>query len=130
MRFFKRSDVVIIAVILLISLASWIIYNHLTKDRLVKAEIYYYSELVETVALDREEERTFSIPQNPNVIFRLDKEGRIAFIASDCPDKVCVKTGQIHRVGEYAACLPNGIILKIAPEGERNEDDADIIVGN
>lgn len=129
MRFFKRSDIVIIAAILLISLASWITYDHLAKDRLVKAEIYYYSQLVETVALDREEERTFSIPQNPNVIFHLDKEGHIAFIASDCPDKVCVNTGRIHRVGEYAACLPNGIVLKIVPEGERNEDDADIIIG-
>lgn len=129
MKFFKRTDIVIIAVILLVSLASWIIYFHLVKDISVKAEIYYYSELVETVELDRGEERTFSIPQNPKVVFHLDEDGGIAFIASDCPDKVCVNTGRIHRVGEYAACLPNGIVLKIVPEGERNEDDADIIIG-
>lgn len=68
MKFFKRTDIVIIAVILLVSLASWIIYDHLVKDISVKAEIYYYSELVETVELDRGEERTFSIPQNPKVV--------------------------------------------------------------
>jgi hypothetical protein len=130
MKFFKRSDVVIIAAILLVSLASWVIYDLFSRDRSVKAEIYYYSELAETVSLNSGEERTFSIPQNPNVVFHLDEEGNIAFIASDCPDKVCIHTGKIHRVGEYAACLPNGIILKIVPKGERDDGDADIIVGN
>lgn len=129
MKFFKRSDIVIIATILLLSLVSWVLYDLFSRDRLVKAEIYYYSDLIETVPLDRKEERTFSIPQNPNVVFQLDKEGGIAFISSDCPDKVCVHTGKIHRVGEYAACLPNGILLKIVPEGEREDGDVDIIVG-
>lgn len=128
MRFFKRSDVVIIAAILLVGLASWVLYDSFSKDKSVKAEIYYYSQLVETISLKSDEERTFSITQNPNVIFHADADGNIAFIASDCPDKVCVKTGKIHRVGEYAACLPNGIILKIVPEGERDDDDVDIIL--
>ena len=64
MKFFKRTDIVIIAVILLVQPGPlWIIYDHLVKDISVKAEIYYYSELVETVELDGGEERTFSIPQ-------------------------------------------------------------------
>lgn len=130
MRFYKKSDIVMIAAILLISLASWALYGYYIKDKPAKAEIYYYSELVETLYLDGAEERIFSIPQNPNVVFKMDKEGSIAFIASDCPDKICVKTGKIHRPGEYAACLPNGIILKIVPGGERGDDDADIIIGN
>ncbi len=128
MSFFKKSDVVIIAVLLLVSLASWVVYDSVSKDRSVKAEIYYYDQLAETISLNGGEEKTFSISQNPNVIFRVDTDGNIEFIASDCPDKVCVNTGKIHRVGEYAACLPNGIILKIVPEGERDEDDVDIIL--
>ncbi|MFA5635297.1 MAG: NusG domain II-containing protein [Anaerovoracaceae bacterium] len=128
MSFFKKSDVVIIAVILLVSLAFWLVYDSVSNDRSVKAEIYYYDRLAETISLDGSEESTFSISQNPNVIFRVDEDGNIAFIASDCPDKVCVNTGKIHRVGEYAACLPNGIILKIVPEGDRDDDDVDIIL--
>ncbi len=130
MKFFKRSDVLIIGVLLVLSIGFRFAYDYISRDKPVKAEIYYYSQLVETVTLKGGEEREFSIPQNPNVVFRMDKDGNIAFIASDCPDKVCVKTGKLHRIGEYAACLPNGIILKIVPEGERDDEDLDIIVGN
>ncbi len=128
MKFSKKSDLIIIAAILLVSAISWILYDTISKDKAVKAEIYYYSELVEVVSLDIRENSSFSIPQNPNVVFRIDEKGSIAFIESDCPDKVCIKTGSLHRPGEYAACLPNGIILKIVPQGDRDDDDADIIV--
>lgn len=128
MRFSKRSDLIIIAVILLVSAVSWVLYDTISKDKPVRAEIYYYSQLVEVVDLDVSENRSFSIPQNLNVVFGIDEKGSIAFIESDCPDKVCIKTGSLHRPGEYAACLPNGIILKIVPQGERDDDDADIIV--
>lgn len=129
MKFFKRTDIIVIAAILLISLISWIAYEIYTDDKAIKAEIYYYSELVKTVRLDKPKNYKFSIDQNPNVIFQVDENGGIAFISSDCPDKVCVKTGRLYRIGEYAACLPNGIIIKIVSEG-RGNDDVDIIVGN
>ena len=32
-------------------------------------------------------------------------------------------------VGQSAACLPNGLVLKIVPLNERSEDDLDIVVG-
>ena len=130
MKFFKRSDVVIIAVILVLSLVFGLVYDQISKGKATKAEIYYYSQLIETVPLDTGKERDFSLKQNPNIIFHLDKQGNIAFVASDCPDKICVKTGKLHRVGEYAACLPNGVILKIVPSGDRNDDDPDIVINN
>ncbi|GAB1477022.1 NusG domain II-containing protein [Bacillota bacterium] len=128
MKFSKRSDLIIIAVLLLISAVSWFLYDNVSKGKSVKAEIYYYSELAETVDLDKSVSRTFSIPENPNVVFKVDEEGNIAFIESDCPDKVCINTGSLHKAGEYAACLPNGIVLKIVPAGKRTDDDADIVV--
>ncbi|MGI6752165.1 MAG: NusG domain II-containing protein [Anaerovoracaceae bacterium] len=130
MRFYKRVDLIIIAVLIVLSLIVRLGYDHLTQDKPAKAEIYYYSQLIKTISLTTGEERDFSIKENPNVIFRLDKDGKIAFISSDCPDKVCVKTGKIHRVGEYAACLPNGIILKIVPGGDRKDNEPDIIITN
>ena len=32
---------------------------------------------------------------------------------SDCPQKICVKTGRIHRVGEMIVCVPNKVVIKI-----------------
>ncbi|HVI42901.1 MAG TPA: NusG domain II-containing protein [Anaerovoracaceae bacterium] len=130
MKFFKRTDIIIIISILLISIVSWGIYNYVFAEDRVKAEIYYCSELVETVDLNSGEEKTFSVPQDKDVIFHLYKDGSIAFEESDCPDKVCIHAGRLKTAGQFAACLPNGIVMKIVPYKERNADDVDLVIGN
>lgn len=130
MKFFRRSDIIVITAILLISAVSWGIYHFIFAEDRVKAEIYYYSDLIETVDLRSGEEKTFSIPQDENVIFHLYQDGSIAFAESDCPDKVCIHAGKLKMAGQFAACLPNGIVMKIVPEKERSEDDADLVIGN
>ena len=57
-----------------------------------------------------DENRTFYII--PNVIFEV-RDGRIAFIKSDCPDQICVRAGFIGQAGQMAACLPNGLVLSL-----------------
>lgn len=109
--------------------AIWLIYGRIYGGRAAKAEIYYNSVLVQTVDLEKGHERTFSIPQKPEVVFQVDQDGNISFIKSDCPDKICIKTGKLHLVGQSAACLPNGVVVKIVPAGERGSDEPDIIIG-
>ncbi len=130
MKFVKKTDMFIIIGIIVVSAVSWGIYNHVFAEDRVKAEIYYYSELVETVDLSTGEEKTFSIPQDENVIFHLYQDGSIAFEESDCPDKVCIHAGKLRTAGQFAACLPNGIVMKIVPEQEHSGDDADLVIGN
>ncbi|MDD3168445.1 MAG: NusG domain II-containing protein [Eubacteriales bacterium] len=130
MKFFKRTDLIIIVGILAVSAVSWVVYQSVFAEDQSKAEIYYYSELVETVDLNSGEERTFSIPQEENVIFQLYRDGSIAFVESDCPDKVCIHAGKLKTVGQFAACLPNGVMVKIVPQKERDEEDADLVIGN
>lgn len=124
----KKYDIIIILFILLISFFSYLIYQNKNSINSPKAEIYYYSELVETVFLDQAVERTFSVKENEDVIFHLFKDGSICFEESDCPNKLCIKTGKISKAGQFAACLPNGLLLKIVIDEDNR--DADIIVGN
>jgi hypothetical protein len=128
MKFFKRSDILIVSVILAAGILLWAAYNHFVGNEKGRAEIYYESQLVKTVALDKGVDKTFSLPQNEHVIFHLYKDGSIRFEESDCPDKICIKTGRLRRVGESAACLPNKMIMKIVPEN-RTEDTPDLIIG-
>lgn len=128
MKFFKRTDILIIIGILAVSVASWGIYSLAAEGGSVKAEIYYYAELVETVDLSGGEEKSFSIPQDENVILHIYQDGSIAFIESDCPDKVCIHAGKLKTAGQFAACLPNGIVVKIVPEKERGKDDPDLVI--
>jgi len=128
MKFYKRTDIAVILCILAVSAVSWGVYNYFFTGSQVRAEIYYYSELVETVDLAEGKDTTFSIPQDQNVIFHQYPDGSIAFVESDCPDKVCIHAGRQKTAGQFAACLPNGIVLKIVPEKEAGGEDADIVI--
>ncbi|NLK85909.1 MAG: NusG domain II-containing protein [Clostridiaceae bacterium] len=130
MKFFKKTDIIAIAAIIAAAAAIWLIYSQAASGRPVKAEIYYYSQLVETVELAAGREKVFSVPQDDDVVLRIDANGSIQFIESDCPDKVCIKTGRIHLAGQSAACLPNGIVVKIVPADGWNGDEPDIIIGS
>lgn len=77
---------------------------------------------VASVPLDVDQ--VFVIEEGPHVVFRI-KDGRAAFINSDCPDQVCVHTGFIGEAGQFAACLPNRVALRI--EGSRAEDVLDTV---
>lgn len=127
--FFKKTDIIIISIIIALSVAALITYNFVFSKSAAKAQIYYNSKLIKTIELNKGIDKTFSLPQNDKVIFHLYEDGYICFEQSDCPDKVCVKSGKLHMVGESAACLPNGIILKIVPQKDHSDNDIDIVSG-
>jgi len=129
LRFFKKSDIIVIAAIIIIGLVTLAGYRMFAGRRPARAEIYYYSDLIDTINLYEGTDRVFSIPQDPDVILHQYPDGSISFEESDCPDKICIHTGKISMVGQSAACLPNGILIKIVPSGERGSNDPDIVVG-
>lgn len=130
MKFFKKSDILVILIIIISGGVLWMVYNSFFASKPAKAEVYYKSDLIKTVDLVKGQDKTFSIPQNKHVIFHLASDGRIRFQESDCPDKICVKTGWLSKVGQTAACLPNEIILKIVPrDNKRSDNDIDMIIG-
>ncbi len=130
MKFFKKSDIIVVASIVLIAVVTLLIFRHSSVNKPAKAEIYYGNTLVKTVDLLIGVERSFSIPGHENVVFHLGKDGSIRFEESDCPDKICIKAGKLSMVGQSAACLPNKMFVKIVPAGDRrNDNDPDIIIG-
>lgn len=47
------------------------------------------------------------------VVVEITEDGRARVRTSDCPDKVCVKTGWIEHPGEVIVCLPNRVVVEI-----------------
>lgn len=41
------------------------------------------------------------------------KRDSIAVVAADCPDLICVHTGEIHDGSVPIVCLPNKLVIKI-----------------
>jgi hypothetical protein len=127
MKFARKTDVIIIAILVLVAILSWMLYTDVLGKKGTFAEIYYRSELVKTVDLSSGSEDTFSIPQEPDVVFHLYEDGSIAFVRSDCPDQVCVHSGKLSLAGQQAACLPNLAYIKIVSE-KTDPDTPDLYI--
>lgn len=56
----------------------------------------------------------------------LFKDGKVRFVKSDCPDKVCVQTGFISKSGQIAACIPAKVLVRIT--GTSKTNDIDVII--
>ena len=110
-RFIHKTDFLFFASIMLVAA---LIYALQTDSIPGKAQILYNGEIIKTMNLLTDNE--FEFTQNPDIRFKIS-DGGAAFIASDCHDLICVKTGFIRKTGQMAVCAPNRIILRIEGQG-------------
>ncbi len=52
------------------------------------------------------------------------EKGKISFLSSTCPDKLCEKSGYLSKNGDTAACLPNKVVVRIESKKEKGNFDA------
>lgn len=71
--------------------------------------------------LDDHQHRKVSLNRNQNIevngalgLSRLEiKDGRIRFTKSPCKGKVCIRQGWQSAHGDFAACLPNKVAIRL-----------------
>lgn len=120
--FMNRFDPVWL--LLLFALIGFLFWQNTRRSQTdLVAGVYYQNRLIDVIDLTAPHPRQFSYPQNPAVVFTVTKDGAIAFASSDCPDQVCVHSGQLKRAGDYAACLPNGFVLRLGEKKAIGEPD-------
>lgn len=117
-RIFKRSDVVIALVILLV--AAVMLINSGSDGSY--AAVYYNGEQIGSYPLD--ESGFYPLEEYGVTLEVSDKKIRVQ--DSDCPDRVCVKTGFISSPKQTIVCLPNHISVRII--NENNDDNIDIVL--
>ncbi|MGI6421643.1 MAG: NusG domain II-containing protein [Syntrophomonadaceae bacterium] len=109
----KKNDILLIAIIIVISLAALLVYNILGKAEQLKAVIVHDNQLIERIDLSKvEEPRTITVSGDYHNIIRVEKD-RIRFEKSDCPEQICVHTGWLSKFGDIAVCMPNKTIIDI-----------------
>ncbi len=54
------------------------------------------------------------------------RDGSAFFIDSPCRNKTCLSSGHAEHAGDWIACLPNGVFLRV--EGESGDDQLDATV--
>ncbi len=128
MKLMRKTDFILLLILLAIGFIIWNRYTHTLAKELPIAEIYIGSSLVERVKLDESMDYKFTVDGKEQVLLHLKKNGSIAFEVSDCPDQICVRSGALNTVGQSAACLPNGMIIKIVSDTDGKKDNYDIII--
>ena len=67
---------------------------------------------------------SFSVPLSKNAEYELRgcvvavRNGEIFISKTDCPDRVCEKTGKISRAGEAIICVPQRVEIRISGDAE------------
>jgi hypothetical protein len=75
--------------------------------------------------LDADETVTVSGPLGDTIIEIRDNRARV--LSSPCVNQTCVAAGAIDSPGQWAACLPNKVLLTIAPApNSRSPDIRDV----
>jgi len=102
-RMVNGRDLFVVWLLLIAAIAFFILRGE--PSDMVEIHHSGLSEIFELSA-----DRYIVLESLPNVKFRI-QDGRIAFVESDCPDQICVRTGFIGRHGQTAACLPNRVSI-------------------
>ena len=54
------------------------------------------------------------------------RDGKTRILRSPCKNKVCIKTGYIRYADRMAACIPNGVVVRVVGNTHR---EVDTVVG-
>lgn len=74
---------------------------------------------IETIDLDAvEDPYTLRLEDERGVNVVAVEPGRIRMAEADCPDEVCVHTGWIRDPATPIVCVPHGLTITVAREGD------------
>ncbi len=126
--FSRRRDILVIVGLLAVA-ASLYLLSLVASGRGTKvpcqAEVWYRGRLVEHIPMQDGAERDYSYSWNEAVTLHRYADGSIAFVRSDCPDQVCVRTGRLRDPGRFAACLPNQVLVTVVATTEGSLPEVD-----
>ena len=110
------GDKILVAILILLGITSFFATN-MKRQPGETCSIEVSGELKHHLKLSENQEILVHGPIGETVI--KIKNHKVRVTHSDCPEKICVKTGWIHKTGEFIVCVPNKVVIKI--DGENND---------
>lgn len=126
MRIIKKMDIVIIAVLILLSFTPHLIFFK-TSQKSSKnnyAIIKVDGKIHKKIGLSnvkKSEKVNLNLPNGKNTL--LIKNNSIQMDSANCNDALCVKQGNISKVGQTIICLPHKLIIEIKGDELDSKDD-------
>ncbi len=117
--FIKKSDIFIIALLLIIALGLFAYFRfgkNPDSQPLTAVVTVGYANDQTTLIIPLEKDGITTI-QDGRLPVQLEvKDGAIRFINSVCPDHKCEGFGWLKAEGDWGACLPAAVTVTIAPK--------------
>lgn len=123
----NSSWIIIFSVVIAICCGVWLMISNFSYPVKIVG-IYQDGKLVEKINLDTvtEQREIVLTGDNGNNTILVTK-GHIKMKSADCPDKICVKHGELTKDTTPIVCLPNRIVIKF--ENSDNNFDVNIKAG-
>ncbi|MBS6848157.1 MAG: NusG domain II-containing protein [Oscillospiraceae bacterium] len=113
-RLIRKRDAAIIIMILLTGIICFAGYKLFSPSGRT-AVITINGKTAEKLSLTESGGRDITLKEAEGIVIEINN-GRIRVKSADCPDKICVNTGYISKVGERIVCLPKKLIIEIKAE--------------
>ena len=118
----KKRDIIFIGVLLVVALIAFFVIDKFIKKDGNKVVIKVDGEIVKIVNLtDTNNIIVNGYDGGTNTV--VIENGIVYMTEADCPDKICVNTGKISKIGETIVCLPHRVVVEI--QGEVPQSDSD-----
>lgn len=124
---FSFADVLVI--LTLLAVAALLLLGFLRSAGTASSEnLLVIRTPTETLTYPLSADRTVTVSSG-NITLTVEiRDGRAHVSDSDCPDKICQRTGWISRKGETVICAPAAVRLTVTdPKG--GVGDADSVIG-
>ncbi|MEG0833325.1 MAG: NusG domain II-containing protein [Oscillospiraceae bacterium] len=107
--YFKKKEILIIAALVLVSAAAILCFKLIGGRGNVAVVTYNGGEVMR---IDLSNDGIYSVDADLPVSLEVS-DGKIHFINSQCPDKLCEGFGLIGEEFEYAVCMPARVSVQI-----------------
>jgi hypothetical protein len=109
----KFGDIIIITVVFILAVSIFFVPKMFLNQNKKIAVISIDGKVYKQIDLSQvKEPQEIVLPLEYENIIEINNN-EIYFKHSDCPDKLCVKSGKLKNVGDFAACLPNRVSVSI-----------------
>ena len=126
MRIIKKMDIVIIAVLILLSFTPHLIFFKTSQKSsknnyaIIKVDGKIHKK-IDLSKVKKSEKVNLNLPNGKNTL--LIKNNNIEMKSANCNDALCVKQGNISKVGQTIICLPHKLIIEIKGDDLDSKDD-------
>lgn len=105
-----RNDFILIAVIIAVALASFLVFTFFQKDG-GYISVSVNGNKVAEYPLNKDLKEDISTEYGKNIL--VIKNGEAYISSADCPDKICVGHRAISKTGQSIVCLPHKLVVSV-----------------